>query len=101
MVWTQAYEELKTATHVYFVGYSFPTTDIAARTLFDESLQRSPSPRITIINYDEGGKAQQQDAVKAAYRAVFTNLQDDQFYFGGASRWVETQLPKLISSLNN
>lgn len=101
MVWTQAYEELKNATQVYFIGYSFPATDIAARTLFDETLQRSPFPVISIVNYAEEGNAQQQAAVKAAYRAVFTNLQDDQFYFGGASNWVETQLPKLISSLNN
>ena len=65
MVWTQAYEELKNATHVYFIGYSFPATDIAARTLFDETLQRSPLPVISIVNYAEEENAQQQAAVKA------------------------------------
>jgi hypothetical protein len=101
MVWTQAYEELKNATHAYFLGYSFPSTDIAARTLFEESLQRKPSPSITIVNYAEEGDVEQETSVKEAYRAIFANLQDDQFFFEGASSWVKTQLPNLISSLND
>jgi hypothetical protein len=99
LVWTQAYEELNNATHVYFIGYSFPATDIAARTLFDESLNKGKSPLITVVNYAGEGDTQQQDDVKAAYRAVFGNLREHDFIFGGALSWVETHLPEIISSL--
>ena len=88
LVWTQAYEELSNASHVYFIGYSFPTTDIAARTLFDESLSKEKKPAITVVNYADKGNTQQQDDVKVAYRAVFDNLPDQQFFFDGALRWV-------------
>lgn len=101
MVWTQAYKELRNATHVCFIGYSFPVTDIAARALFEESLQRSPTPLITIVNYTDEGNVEQQTSVKKAYREIFPHLQDEQFFFSGASHWAKTNLPDLISSLDH
>lgn len=49
LIWGLAYEKLKQAQEVIFVGYSMPTTDMAARFLFKETL--SHKPYITVINY--------------------------------------------------
>ena len=43
LVWTLALETLTTAKKVTFIGYSFPSTDLAARTLFSEALRDLPA----------------------------------------------------------
>ena len=34
LVWSQAFKALESADEVALLGYSFPTTDVVARTLF-------------------------------------------------------------------
>ena len=50
LVWSRAFTELATAHEVTFIGYSFPTTDIAVRTLFSEAMEDLPRENITIVN---------------------------------------------------
>jgi hypothetical protein len=50
VIWHNAYQALLRAHHVVFIGYSFPTTDIAVRTLFDEGLHDFPQADIRIVN---------------------------------------------------
>jgi hypothetical protein len=38
-VWTRAYEVLELADEIVFLGYSLPTTDLAARFLFGEAIR--------------------------------------------------------------
>lgn len=42
IVWSKAFDVLDQAGEVTFVGYSFPETDIGARTLFQEGLEGLP-----------------------------------------------------------
>ena len=86
LVWSRAFTELATADQVTFIGYSFPTTDIAVRTLFAEAMEDLPRENITIVNLagDESG----EDATRTVYRAALGHIPDEQFHFGGALDWI-------------
>ena len=86
LVWSQAFEKLETAHEVTFVGYSFPTTDMAARTLFSEALQDLPQENITVVNLSRDGS--EAEATREKYRSVFGDIPDGQFHFDGALEWI-------------
>jgi hypothetical protein len=50
LVWSAAFESLRTADEVIFIGYSLPVTDLAARYLFAEALGDLDTDRILIVN---------------------------------------------------
>lgn len=85
LIWGLAYEKLEQADEVFFVGYSLPPADIAARFLFKETLSHKPS--ITVINY--ACQAKDKNAIKKTYREVFPCLRDEFFNFAGAEAWCE------------
>ena len=86
LVWSRAFNELASAHQVTFIGYSFPTTDIAVRTLFSEAMEDLPRENIAIVNRasDESGA----EATRSAYRAALGHIPDEQFHFGGALEWI-------------
>ncbi len=86
LVWSRAFAELATSHQVTFIGYSFPITDIAVRTLFSEAMEDLPRESIYIVNLasDKSGK----DATKRAYRTALGPIPDEQFHFGGALEWI-------------
>ena len=86
LVWSRAFAELATSHQVTFIGYSFPTTDIAVRTLFSEAMEDLPRENITIVNLasDESGEGD----TRKAYRAALGPIPDEQFHFGGALEWI-------------
>ena len=86
LVWSRAFTELATAHEVTFIGYSFPTTDIAVRTLFSEAMEDLPRENITIVNLASDDS--EADATRTAYRAALGHVPDEQFHFGGALEWI-------------
>ena len=88
LVWSRAFAELATADQVTFIGYSFPTTDIAVRTLFAEAMEDLPRENLTIVNLasDESGA----EATRTAYCASLGHIPDRQFHFGGALEWIRS-----------
>lgn len=88
LVWSQAFGALRRADRVVFVGYSLPVTDIAARFLFGEALQRLSPDRIEVVNL--APKAAQRMPIRAAYRAIFPDLDNEQFKFSGALKWAQS-----------
>ena len=85
-VWSLAYQVLRQADRVVFVGYSFPVTDLAARFLFTETLQRGEqSPKIEVVNF--ASAEEQRERVRENYRAVVPWIEDHQFDFEGARSW--------------
>ena len=86
LVWSRAFTELATAHEVTFIGYSFPTTDIAVRTLFYEAMEDLPRENITIVNL--ASDESEADATRTAYRAALGHVPDEQFHFGGALEWI-------------
>ena len=91
LVWSRAFTELASAHQVTFIGYSFPTTDIAVRTLFAEAMEDLPRENITIVNL--ASDAFEVDATREAYRAALGPIPDEQFYFGGALEWIRNLPP--------
>ena len=88
LVWTLAFETLTTAKKVTFIGYSFPSTDLAARTLFSESLRDLPRKNIRVVDL----ATDKADILrfKRRYRSVLGEIPDHQFSFNGASPWIRT-----------
>jgi len=94
LIWHRAYKMLFEAAQVTFVGYSCPVTDIAVRTLFEESLQFLPKEGVHVVNFAKDGAEQQK--VIDAYREVFPDITDEQFDFKGALRWARALVQNTL-----
>lgn len=92
LVWSQAFQILQTAHEVTFVGYSFPTTDMAARTLFSEALKDLPKEDIHVVNLAHDESHAQE--TRSAYRSALGDIPDAQFHFQGALDWI-SRLPDV------
>ena len=86
LVWSQAFDSLATAHEVTFIGYSFPTTDMAARTLFSEALKDLPRDDINVVNLSRDDS--EAEMTRRRYRSVLGDIPDERFHFGGALEWV-------------
>ena len=94
LVWSRALDVLERASDVTFVGYSFPETDLAARTLFDEGLEGLGRDRIRVVNKVES--EQKRDDTKRRYELVFGNIPEENFLFEDALEWIR-RLPAMES----
>jgi hypothetical protein len=83
IIWKLAFDELRSATHVTFVGYSLPITDLAARFLFKEAILREATIRVVSVRGDE-------KQTLRAYKQIFPQLGDNDFDFGGAAAWARS-----------
>jgi hypothetical protein len=88
LLWSIAYKALLSAQKVIFIGYSCPLTDIAVRTLFEESLRLPPRDNIFVVNLASNRSEQRKIINK--YREVFSYIPEKQFNFGGALEWART-----------
>jgi hypothetical protein len=90
LVWHRAYDVLRAAERVVFIGYSFPVTDIAARTLFEEATEDLPPGNVTVVSLadDDSGR----EHITATYRQSFGDIPEDQFHFDGAIKWIRQSL---------
>ena len=83
-IWSLAYDKLSEAKEVVFVGYSMPTTDIAAATLFSEGILGNVQIKVVSLATDEASELR----VRKAYRRVFSSrIADEDFDFTGALEW--------------
>ena len=85
VVWSLAYEKLAKARSVTFVGYSFPTTDMAAQTLFYEALRDLPRSAINIVTL--ASTAKEKETIMERYRSILGRIPERQFDFNGALSW--------------
>ena len=86
LVWSQAFASLERAHEVTFIGYSFPTTDMAARTLFSEALKDLPREDINVVNLSR--EESEAELTRERYRSVLGDIPDEQFRFDGALEWI-------------
>lgn len=86
LVWSQAYQALLSADAVFFIGYSLPPTDLAARFLFTEALHSLATTLVRVVNLARNEP--EKEATRSAYRDVLPGIDDGQFYFGGAVEWI-------------
>ena len=86
LVWTLAFETLAKAENVTFIGYSFPSTDLAARTLFSEALRDLPRENMSVV--DLAVEEVEIDRFKARYRSILGEIPDHRFSFDGAASWI-------------
>ena len=87
LVWSHVFASLETAREVTFIGYSFPATDMAARTMFSEALKDLPRDNINVVNLSRD-QSEAADT-RERYRSVLGNIPDKQFYFDGALKWIQ------------
>ena len=91
IVWSRAFTELKKAHEVTFIGYSFPATDMAARTLFSEALETLSPDNISVVNLCQDKS--DAERTRQSYRSVLGEIPESQFHFDGALNWMGAQLP--------
>jgi hypothetical protein len=90
VLWSRAFKLLKDATKVTFVGYSLPVTDIAAATLFCESLADLKFTDVTVVDYAaEADRAEQCCKVRKSYSEVFPGITDNQIDLRGGLAWAQ------------
>jgi hypothetical protein len=85
LTWSLAYQALSKAAQVYFIGYSFPVTDIAANFLFGEALQHLTPSQISVVNLPSDEEV--KEILRTAYQKVFPGIPDDHFEFRDALDW--------------
>lgn len=85
-IWQIAYEQLKNADAITFVGYSLPLTDIAVRFLFRESLASKKAEQIKVIN--KIIKPSPQNELIRTYKGILPDITEKQFDFRDALDWV-------------
>ena len=83
LLWEIAYDSLRLAKEITFIGYSLPITDIAATFLFRESIR--PNTRIKVINFAE--TEEEKAMILSSYRKVFDDLDNESLEIGGACKW--------------
>ena len=88
LVWSHAFASLERAHEVTFIGYSFPTTDMAARTLFSEALKDLPREDINVVNLSR--EESEAEITRGRYRSVLGDIPDEQFRFDGALEWIRS-----------
>ncbi len=86
LVWSHALASLEIAHEVTFIGYSFPATDVAARTLFTEALKDLPAEDINVVNLSRDKS--EAETTRERYRSVLGDIPDEQFHFNGALEWI-------------
>ena len=86
LVWSRAFNRLSKAHEVTFIGYSFPVTDISARTLFFEALRDLPRGDINVVNLSRDES--EADATREQYRSVLGDIPEENFHFNGALEWI-------------
>jgi hypothetical protein len=94
VVWATARNKLHEATKVVFIGYSLPQTDLAAHTLFRETL-RGRNVSVNVVDWSADGHPNER--LKQAYRETLGEVPDDSFDFGGASARIEREFSKALT----
>ena len=92
LIWHRAYEVLRNASEVTFIGYSLPLTDISVTTLLFEALQGLTPDRIKIVNY--GTDELEQQKLIDRYQNTLGHLSPSNFVFDGALEWVRSEISK-------
>lgn len=89
IIWYRAFEKLVRAKKVFFIGYSFPETDIVSRYFFKESLRRIDQSNITVISIDKS-YIDKENFKQRYNNALGKDLQN--FVFMNAKDWISNNL---------
>jgi hypothetical protein len=93
LLWVQAYDSLRKAERVVFIGYAFSPTDIAARFLFSEAMHAAQACEIVVVNHVgvKGGtkkeREYEQEKFRVRYRRVFGKHREYKWQFVDAKEW--------------
>lgn len=85
LIWSSAFNALRSAETVFFLGYSMPPTDIASQHLFREAIDARA--QIHVVNYTADGEPDEE--LISSYRRVFPDLPTSAFRFSGIVSWVD------------
>jgi hypothetical protein len=91
VLWTLACEALEKAEKVTFVGYSLPITDIAAGTLFRETLSHLDVSKVQVVDWATEAEAdEKRDQLHRSYREVFRGFTPDRIDLTGGLAWAQS-----------
>lgn len=88
-IWSAAFDRLRQADRVIFIGYSMPLTDIATGFLLREALQEKKV--IEVVSMVDPSSPQSH-ALVSSYQSVIPTLKRGDFFFGDAISWIPSNL---------
>ncbi|MCK4799197.1 MAG: SIR2 family protein [Spirochaetes bacterium] len=84
-IWSEANKYLKMCEKVYFIGYSFPETDVQMKIFISNALRgNSNLKKVTIVSRQKHGKSRVE--FEERYLSIFSrfiNQSKIKFYYGG------------------
>lgn len=90
-LWKQAHSAISEATHLYFLGYSLPETDLTTRLLLSAV---SPAARISIVNTS---RSQTKESLKERYQRSMPHVTNAFF----DTDWVGTDsIPSVANDMS-
>ncbi len=97
-IWHNAFIDISEATHIVFVGYSFPLADFEFKILLSRALKKESNIKITVVDYkdQETKKSTVFKELRERYESFFGS--NVTFYDKGIQQYVEEQMD---ADLNN
>ncbi len=87
LLWRHAYEVLRTAKRVTFIGYSLPVTDLLSNFLFREALREGAPHTIEVV--DCTMQKEREIEQQARYKRMLKDVGAIKFSYAGAIAWIE------------
>jgi len=70
-LWRNAYDKLCNAENIYIYGFSFPTTDLSIKFLFQNAIENNPYVKIYVINTKASSEKNNKDYIIERYENIF------------------------------
>lgn len=90
VIWSKAFELLREAETVIFIGYSLPSTDFVGSYLFRESLFKKSNKNIQIVS--KGTSKENSEELKRRYKTILAQFTSKNFEFVDAAEWIDHNL---------
>ena len=87
-IWYKAQRLLRSADHVYFIGYSLPDDDVHITYLLKRSLAHLPANAMTVVEMDKCKRSLKDNPVGSRYRILFGDGID--WHPEGMEEWLTT-----------
>jgi NAD-dependent SIR2 family protein deacetylase len=98
-IWHNAYIDLSEATHIVFIGYSFPLSDFEFKILLSRALKKKSNIKITVVDYKDPKlkRTKNFSELKNRYESFFgSNIN---FYDKGVLKYIEEKMDEDLKEI--
>jgi len=98
-IWHNAFIDLSEASHIVFIGYSFPLADFEFKILLSRAIKRESEIKITVVDYKDPDKSRSSifNELKGRYQSFFgSNIN---FFDRGVKDYIEEQMSQDLAGI--